>query len=101
MIMFSVWDFIIFIISLISILLFWLIAKKAGYSGWWVLTMIIPLVNLIMVWAFAFAEWPVEHGPPRVTSTWKKVLGYIFVSIMILGLIGIVLAITVPMIVSQ
>jgi hypothetical protein len=95
---FSVWHFIIF---LISILLFWLIAKKAGYSGWWVLTMIIPLVNLIMVWVFAFAEWPVEHGPPRVTSTWKKVLGYIFVSIMIVGLIGIVVAITVPMIVSQ
>jgi hypothetical protein len=30
------------------------IVQKAGYSGWWV----VPLVNIIMLWVFAFADWP-------------------------------------------
>jgi hypothetical protein len=38
-----------------------LIIRKAGYSGWWVLTALIPLVNLIMLWVFALARWPVEQ----------------------------------------
>ena len=59
------------------------ILRKAGYSPWWVLTGFIPLVNLVMVVAFAFADWPVlqEHrrnhrvrpaqtaGDPRFTYT--------------------------------
>lgn len=45
------------------VILFYLyakIAKKAGYSGWWALSMIIPLVGIIMVWALAFSKWPIE-----------------------------------------
>jgi uncharacterized membrane protein YhaH (DUF805 family) len=34
------------------------IIRKAGYSGWWCLLALVPLVNLIMVWVFAFASWP-------------------------------------------
>jgi uncharacterized membrane protein YhaH (DUF805 family) len=34
------------------------IVQKAGYSGWWVLTLIIPLVNFIMIYVFAFSDWP-------------------------------------------
>ena len=34
------------------------IIQKAGYSGWWFLVSFVPLVNLIMLWVFAFAEWP-------------------------------------------
>ena len=35
------------------------ILRKAGYSPWWVITGLIPLVNVVMVIAFAFADWPV------------------------------------------
>jgi hypothetical protein len=35
------------------------ILRKAGYSPWWVLTGFVPLVNIVMVIAFAFADWPV------------------------------------------
>jgi hypothetical protein len=35
------------------------ILRKAGYSPWWVITGFIPLVNVVMVVAFAFADWPV------------------------------------------
>lgn len=35
------------------------IVRKAGYSGWWVATGLIPLVNVVALFAFAFADWPV------------------------------------------
>jgi K+-transporting ATPase A subunit len=34
------------------------ILNRAGYSRWWLLTMVVPLLNLIMLWVFAFASWP-------------------------------------------
>ena len=62
----SIWQIIIILliilIILIPLLIFRPIAKKAGYSGWWALVMVIPLVNLIMIWVFAFAKWPVEKA---------------------------------------
>lgn len=38
------------------------ILHKAGYSGWWLLLLIIPIVNLIMIWVFAFSEWPIHRA---------------------------------------
>ena len=35
------------------------VVTKAGYSGWWVLITLVPLVNFVMVLVFAFADWPV------------------------------------------
>jgi hypothetical protein len=57
--------------ELIVIVVFWLIflipaAKilaKAGYSGWWCLLGFVPLVNIIMFWVFAFADWPALRQP--------------------------------------
>lgn len=41
------------------------IMRKAGYSGWWSVCALIPLVNLIMLWVFAYAKWPqVAHTEP-------------------------------------
>jgi uncharacterized membrane protein YhaH (DUF805 family) len=34
------------------------ILHKAGYSGWWSLLMLIPLLNIAVIWVFAFADWP-------------------------------------------
>jgi len=34
------------------------ILNRAGYSGWWAITILIPVVNLIMIWIFAFFRWP-------------------------------------------
>jgi uncharacterized membrane protein YhaH (DUF805 family) len=34
------------------------ILQKAGYSGWWSLIVLVPLVNIIMFYVFAFADWP-------------------------------------------
>jgi uncharacterized membrane protein YhaH (DUF805 family) len=37
----------------------WVILRKAGYSGAWSLLMLIPVVNLIAMYVFAFSNWPV------------------------------------------
>ncbi len=34
------------------------ILKKAGYSGWWSVTILVPYLNIIMIWLFAFSKWP-------------------------------------------
>jgi len=34
------------------------ILHKAGYSGWWSLLMLLPLANIIVIWVFAFSNWP-------------------------------------------
>jgi len=44
--------------GLILIIPFWQLFSKAGYSGWWSLLMIVPLVNLITLYVLAFSSWP-------------------------------------------
>lgn len=34
--------------------------RKAGWSGWWCLLFVVPVVNLIFLWVFAFGNWPNE-----------------------------------------
>jgi hypothetical protein len=58
----SLWHVIIFVFMFVVFLVpYILIIRKAGYSGWWVLVTFVPLVNLIMLWVFALARWPVEE----------------------------------------
>jgi len=51
---FAVW-FAIFIIPA------WRIASKAGFPGALSLLMLIPLVNIVLIWVFAFIKWPAER----------------------------------------
>ncbi len=45
--------FIIFTLWLGSIIL-----KKAGFDRRWVFCLLIPVVNIIIIWVFAFTDWP-------------------------------------------
>ena len=49
----AVW--VIFLIAYVKII------SRAGYSGWWVLILFVPLVNVIMLLIFAFKEWPIQR----------------------------------------
>ena len=59
---FSIWHFVMLIpITSIIAFSFWMmvrILRKAGYSGWWSLLTLIPIVNVLMIWLFAFSDWP-------------------------------------------
>ena len=49
-----------------------MIFKKAGYSFWTGLLMIIPLVNLIWLLVFAFSQWPIH----RELERYRQQVGY-------------------------
>jgi hypothetical protein len=60
---FGTWQWIalvaLIVIGWAFVSVFGRILNRAGYSRWWLLTLAVPLVNLIMLWVFAFADWPV------------------------------------------
>lgn len=69
---FDIWMIILAV--LILVIPFWRIFSKAGYSGWFGLLMLIPLVNLITLYFLAFSKWPAlnekendkkTHFPPH------------------------------------
>ncbi len=46
---------IVFVIAYIKII------TKAGYSGWWVLILLVPIANIVMLLVFAYKEWPIQR----------------------------------------
>lgn len=53
----------LFLVLLPAFVLFclWLgyrILEKAGLDGRWVLVLLVPVVNIVMIWIFAFSRWP-------------------------------------------
>jgi uncharacterized membrane protein YhaH (DUF805 family) len=61
---------ILLIILLVALVAIWptvRILHKAGYSGWWCLLAFVPVVNLVMLYIFAFAaDWPNLVGKQEV-----------------------------------
>ncbi|MHA6891576.1 hypothetical protein [Ralstonia pseudosolanacearum] len=37
---------------------------RTGFSQWWTLLVLLPLVNLIALWIFAFSTWPRQSSKP-------------------------------------
>ncbi len=53
------WYFAAIIIT--TILGVWLSAtvlRKAGFSGWWSILFVVPIVYVVGMWIFAFVRWP-------------------------------------------
>ena len=46
------------LLGALLIIPFWQLFSKAGYSGWWSLLMIVPVVNVIALYVLAFSNWP-------------------------------------------
>jgi hypothetical protein len=61
---------VVFILAYISIV------TKAGYSGWWVLTGLIPLVGIVMFLIFAFSKWPIRRELEALRTQTRVVGGY-------------------------
>ena len=36
----------------------WRVLTRAGFSGWYSLIALIPVINFVALWVFAFADWP-------------------------------------------
>jgi len=60
--------FVLFAISfLVMFVPYWVIVTKAGFSGWWCLLLLVPVVNIIAPWIFAFSEWPALQNRTAIT----------------------------------
>jgi hypothetical protein len=38
-----------------------IVVRRIGYSRWWGLITLVPLVNMVMLWILASANWPLEE----------------------------------------
>ncbi len=50
-----------FLLPFVIVFTLWLgskILEKAGLDKKWVFCLLIPVVNIFMIWAFAFSNWP-------------------------------------------
>lgn len=47
----------IFIFLPVVVIPYWRIFSKAGFSGWLSLLILVPFVNLIILYVIAFSEW--------------------------------------------
>lgn len=52
----SIWHWLI--VFIILVLIFVPAVRKAGFSGWWVVLSLVPVIGLVLLWVFAFAKWP-------------------------------------------
>ena len=54
-------DIFFVLLSVFVVFTLWLgyrILEKAGFDGRWTLVLLVPVVNIIMIWIFAFSPWP-------------------------------------------
>lgn len=58
------------ILLLITLIPWWMIFRKAGYSEALGCLMVIPILNLIMLFYLAFAEWPIERELKYMRDTY-------------------------------
>ena len=58
----SMWHLLIILVMLaIYLVPLWRIVSRAGFHGAFSVLALIPLVNIVMLWVFAFAKWPRER----------------------------------------
>jgi hypothetical protein len=41
------------------------ILNRTGFNMWWCILLYVPILNLVGLWFFAYAEWPAIDGPSR------------------------------------
>jgi len=69
MAMAAILPIILLAIAAIAIPPYWMIFKKAGFSPWLSLLILLPVINIIMLWIIAFSTWRVVPAPE---ATWPS-----------------------------
>lgn len=57
---------VLLLVLFFMVLPFWRIFAKAGFPAPLSLLMLVPLVNLLMLFVLAFAEWPATRASSRL-----------------------------------
>lgn len=56
---------ILFLMVLFTVFPFWLICSKTGFPGWISLAILIPILNIVLLYFLALAEWPALKNLPQ------------------------------------
>ena len=54
----AIFGFVFVLALALTVLPFWMICKKAGFPGWYSLATLIPVLNILLLFFLAFADWP-------------------------------------------
>jgi hypothetical protein len=57
--------------SIVLVIPFWRIFKKAGFSPWLAVLMFVPLANIIILYVIAFSQWKVVPVPPYSVTAFQ------------------------------
>jgi intracellular septation protein A len=61
----AVYAVVIILALIVVIIPTWFICKKAGFSPWLSLIVIVPFGGLVLLYVLAFAEWKVVPAPQQ------------------------------------
>ncbi len=50
-----------FVLAVVFVIAYVQIVRRAGYSGWWILVLLVPILNVVMLLMFAYKEWPIQR----------------------------------------
>ena len=59
----SLYGFMILVLIVLPVWATSRIAKKAGFSPYWSIVVVLPFANVVLFWVFAFVEWPNVQRP--------------------------------------
>jgi len=57
------------LLSALAIVGVWITARiliRAGFRPWWAVLILVPVVNLAMIYVFAFVRWPILEHPAGI-----------------------------------
>ncbi len=46
------------VIAIVVVIPVWRLCQRLGYPGWMGILILVPMVNLILLYVIAFGEWP-------------------------------------------
>jgi uncharacterized membrane protein YhaH (DUF805 family) len=75
------WDVFFAVASLSIITIYFLalvrVLHRLGFSGWWSIVSVIPIVNICALLALSFARWPVTRPNAAAVSMLEETLSRI------------------------
>lgn len=58
----SIWHWLVLLIFVVAVIIpLARVLSRTGHSGWWSVLYLLPLVNVIALWIFAYKKWPIDE----------------------------------------
>lgn len=54
----SIWHIALILLAVSTLIPAAKILRRAGFSPWWAVLYLLPVVSWVALWIFAFARWP-------------------------------------------